>query len=111
MTIKHPIFCRRVDKDKVLLMTVVDTDSVEFDEDDDDVFFIATTSNANIYTGMSPTIILDRTTKMDSEQYVKYLNEESHMVDKTKGLGIEGIAKGQYWFIQKFKSLVEKALG
>lgn len=111
MSIKHPVFCRRVDKDKVLLMTVVDTDSVEFNENDEDVFFIATTSNTNIYTGKNPTIILDKTTKMFSENYVDLLNKESPIVNKTKGLGIEGIAKEPYWFIQKFKSLVEKALG
>ena len=107
MSIKHPVFCRRVDKDKVLLMTVVDTDSVEFEENDVDVFFIATTNKTNIYTGLNPTIILDKATKMSSDQYVNLINKESHTVTNTKGQGISGIATGQYWFIRRFKSLVD----
>ncbi len=108
MTIQHPVFCRVIGK-QVLVMTVVDMDVIGMDKNDSDTFFIATTSQGNPYTGMNSTITFDRNSKVSSEKYVDIVNKANNndSLEDTKGNSLTGIAKGTYWFTKRFKTAMD----
>lgn len=108
MAITHPVFCRKVEKNKILVLTVMDIDSLPIDKEDVDVFFIATTESNNLFTGKNPTMTFDVKSKLSAKRYVEIINEKGGCgVNDTAGSSIGGIATEAYWFIKKFKSMME----
>jgi hypothetical protein len=113
MAMIHPVFCRRVGKDKVMVFTVLDKESLGLTDKDVDTFFVATTER-NIITGLNnATIVIDMKTKTASDKYVKIVNESNPgaWLEETKGMGLSGIATGAYWFLKKTRSLMEQLYG
>jgi hypothetical protein len=91
-----------VGKDKVLLLTIVDRDTLPIE---DDCFIMATTT-ASVHTNFNPSITLEMTSKLESKEYTSATNEPD-----THGESISGILKRPLWFIRKFKSLMEQMYG
>jgi hypothetical protein len=112
MAIQHPVFCRKVEKNKVLVLTVVDIDSLPIAKDDVDVFFIATTESS-ILTGKNPTITIHTNSKVSAKRYVEIINDKGggYGVHDTASMSIDGIATEAYWFIKKTKSMMEQMYG
>ena len=101
---QHPVFIRRVGKGKegkVIVCTILNADAFNLDDNESDVFFIASTES-NLYTGNKPTITIEPRSKLQSEEYTKAGNCES-----TIGNGISGILTSPLWFIKKTKSVLE----
>jgi hypothetical protein len=113
MAIQHPVFCRKVEKNKVLVMTVVDIDSLPIDKKDVDVFFIATTESNSLFTGKNPTMTFDVDSKVSAKRYVEIINDKGggYGVHDTANMSIDGIATEAYWFIKKFKTIMEQMYG
>lgn len=112
MAIQHPVYCQRQRDGKVILVTIVTDESVGMTSKDSMIWFIATTDCNNPYTGKNPTITLDHRSKCDSKKYVDILNKAVGLsLEHTKGMGINGIIRGAYWFIRPFKSIFEQMFG
>jgi hypothetical protein len=115
MSIQHSVFLQRQEpgpKGKVILVSVVDAESVGMAESDSQAFVMATTTTSP-YTRMNPTITLEITSKMSAKEYVvgarKSTGDEN--IEHTKGMGISGILHGPYWFIRKFRTVIEQMGG
>jgi len=111
MAINHPVYLQRAEKGplgKVTLIAVVDAESVGMKDTDDCVWMMATTTPSSMYTGHNPSISLEIKSKMSSEDYVNGLNKSTgQWHEHTRGMGITGILKSPYWFIRKFKDVLE----
>ena len=104
MAYQHPVFVRRIGhgKDsKIIVCTILDANAFKLNDNDNDVFFLATTES-NIYNGNKPTITIEPTSKLQSEEYTGKYNECS-----TIGMSITGILTAPIWFVRKFKSVME----
>ncbi len=98
--IQHPVFIRRIDG-KTIVTTILNTDLFK-DFPEGDLFVIATTGVSQLKDGL--TISMPVKSAMKSEEYVETI-AGTH--EDTKGQCIEGILREPYWFIKKFKSIVE----
>jgi hypothetical protein len=99
MSIQHPVFLRRMGSGKVMVVTVVDEESLNIPEDleDGDCFGIAVTSN-NIYTGGNPQTTIHSI--VGAEQYCKDISEHlGYDVQSPRGMGISGVMTSPYWCI------------
>lgn len=98
---QHPVFVRKVGGGKVIVLTILPEEAFPLNEEDNDVFFLATTDK-NIYTGVdNPNISIIANSKCSSEEYTKISGNES-----TIGDSITGIIKSPFWFIKKVKSVM-----
>ena len=89
-------------------MTVMDEETLGLTDQDQDVFFIA--SSTNIMA--DPQITLNKRTKVTAQEYVRILNDKGDWCcEPTEGMGISGIATGCYWFIRKIKTVMEMMYG
>ena len=111
MSINHNVFLQRQEpgpKGKVILVSIVDAESVGMKDSESQVFIIGTTT-ASVYSGMNPSITLEAKTKFDAKDFVELVRKETGgFVEYTEGLGINGILQGPYWFIRKFKTIMEQ---
>ena len=107
MGIQHPVFFRPVDDEKIMVMTVVDRESLP--EITGDCFIIGTTERNPLSLG-NPTITLNMSTVLSSEKYVNVINKAdlNAYAEDTKGNSPGGIFRGPYWFIKKIKTLAEQ---
>lgn len=109
MSIQHPVFLRRVKEGKVIVITVMDEETLNLPEGmTEDCFGIATTSN-NIYTDGKPQMKIN--TVVSSDQYVKDISDQmGYEVEHPRGQGVNGILRGPYWCIIPMKT-VEDIMG
>lgn len=98
--IEHPVFARPVGDDKIMLVTIVDKDTLPAVKDD---CFIFATTGTNLYTGKHPSMTLNMDLVIDSKEYTEKVD-----VEDTHGMSPNCILTGTYWFIRKFKSLIEQ---
>lgn len=98
--IQHPVFIRRTGK-KTIITTIIDSDLLT-EYPPGDIFVTATTGESPMKDGL--TITLPIKEALASEVYVETV-AGTH--EDTRGTGIDGILKRPYWFVRKFKSIVE----
>jgi hypothetical protein len=98
--IEHPVFARPVGDDRIILITVVDKDTLPAVKED---CFIFATTGTNLYMGKHPAMTLNMDSIIDTKEYAKIADDED-----TIGNSITGILRKPYWFIRKFKSLIEQ---
>ena len=115
MSIQHSVFLQRQEpgpKGKVILVSIVDAESVGMAESDSQAFVMATTTTSP-YTRMNPTITLEITSKMSAKEYVEGARRANgdKSIEHTEGMGITGVLQGPYWFIRKFRTVVEQMGG
>jgi hypothetical protein len=114
MSIQHSVFLQRQEpgpKGKVILVTVVDAESVGM-ESESQAFVMATTTTSP-YTRMNPSITLEITSKMSAHEYVEGVRKSTGdgSIEHTEGMGISGVLHGPYWFIRKFRTIIEQMGG
>jgi hypothetical protein len=111
MSIQHPVFLQRQEKGpkgKVILVAVVDAESVGLINSDNQVFVLASTT-ISPYTRMNPTITLEASSKMTAKEFVKEARRATgDQIEDTQGKGISGILQGPYWFIRKYQTIIEQ---
>jgi len=114
MSINHNVFLQRQEpgpRGKVILVSVVDAESVGMKESESQVFMMGTLTRS-VYTNMNPTITLDNRAKCSAEEFVEIASKETgQFINPTKGMGINGILRGPYWFIRRFQSVMEQMGG
>jgi hypothetical protein len=92
MTTAHTAILMNMSDDKVLMMTVVDTETLSLPVP---IGLVAVNTTSSIYSNNLPQMIL----RMDEiRDYTKEL----------KGLGAAGILKSPIWTIKKYKGLFEQ---
>ena len=107
--LRTPVFIRRLEEKKVLVLTIIDDEFVK-DFPEHDSFILAHTERS-IFTRYKITITLDGE-KMDSKKYAKEISDiVGFEIKDTIGQSIGGIATGLYWFINKTKSIMEQIKG
>jgi len=111
MATTHPVYFQGSGDDKVIVATVLDKETLGFDGKDEMVFMIATTSRDPLSKNIQ--IILDKKTKTSSDEYVRIVNKANGpgTVEPTRGMGINGILRGSYWFLKKTKTVIEQLYG
>ena len=111
MSIKHPVFCRKVAGGKVIVVTIMDQESFKLSDSDSDTFFLAT-SSSNIDNKLScPTIRIDQNSKTDTKKYSEIVEKlAGYKVEDTIGSSIDGILKSPYWFIRKSDNALDDLL-
>lgn len=113
MSIQHTVFLQRQEpgpKGKVILVSVVDAESVGMEDSDSQVFLMGTTTTS-VYSGMNPTISLEMKSRTAAREFVDMARKMGKDMEHTEGMGIAGILKGPYWFIRKFQTIMEQMGG
>lgn len=98
--IEHPVFARPMSDDKVMLVTIVDRDTLPLVKDD---CFIFATTGTNLYTGKHPSMTLNMDLVIDSKEYTQRAD-----VEDTHGSSPSDVLRSPVWFIRKFKSILEQ---
>ena len=114
MAAQHPVYVQRLragkknkPTDKVIVVTVVDAETLGLDDNDEELFFLAQTA-VSVYTRMNPTITLERTSKFQSLEYTEGVSKKTgEHVTPTRGQGINYILRGPYWFLKKVQTIQE----
>ena len=110
MPIEHPVYFQRQEKGpegKVIVVTVVNAESLGLSDSDSTGFFVATTSTS-VYSGLNPTMTFNKRTKISTKKYSELLSKKAgEEIEDTKGQGINLILRGPYWFIKKTQSILE----
>jgi len=114
MAAQHPVYVQRVrdgkknkPTDKVIVVTVVDAETLGLNDKDEDLFFLAQTA-VSVYTRMNPTITLENTSKFQSLEYTEGVSKKTgEYIEPTRGMGISGILRGPYWFLKKVQTIQE----
>lgn len=107
MDIQHPVFCRRVKNNKVIIMAIIDEASLNLNDSKTDCFYVATTTNDS--STKNPIITLNSNSRLSAKDYVKIVNEHSNTnLEDTEGKSIEDITKAPYWFIRHIKAVMAK---
>jgi len=79
VSINHNVFLQRQEpgpKGKVILVSVVDAESVGLKDSEDQVFMMGTTT-MSVYSNMNPTITLDNRAKCTAKEFVEIAKKET----------------------------------
>lgn len=106
MGIQHPVFIRPVDKDKLMVLTIINRDVLP--QIKTDSFIIATTDTSPLSLG-NTTITLIEETLITSDRYADVVNkaDNSRGVENTIGMGVDGVLRGAYWFNKRVMTFAD----
>jgi hypothetical protein len=102
---RHPVFIREIaHSDLAIMLTIVDRKMLRLPSVDS--FFVATTQR-DIVGGIGT--VIDPRSQMTSTEYVGHFSDGS--LEDTIGMGMDGMLRMPYWFIDPFKSVQEQVYG
>jgi hypothetical protein len=106
MAAQHPVFLRRVSEGKVIVLTILDSETLGLKDGEDETFCMATTSTT-IYSNNNPSMELLVESKMSAKEFVDRAQKDGYNLEYTTGQGLSGLVRSPFWFIRKFKSVYD----